>query len=34
VDGLFFAGDTYVGRGLAIEGASRSAILCVERILG
>jgi len=34
VDGLFFAGDTYLGRGLAIEGASRSAILCVERILG
>jgi len=32
--GLFFAGDTYLGRGLAIEGASRSAILCVERILG
>ncbi|MEW6552736.1 MAG: FAD-dependent oxidoreductase [Actinomycetota bacterium] len=34
VEGLFFAGDTYLGRGLAIEGASRSAILCVERILG
>ncbi|NPV58168.1 MAG: NAD(P)/FAD-dependent oxidoreductase [Actinobacteria bacterium] len=34
VDGLFFAGDTYLGRGLAIEGASRSAILCAERILG
>jgi len=34
VDGLFFAGDTYLGRGLAIEGASRSAILCVESILG
>ena len=34
VDGLYFAGDTYLGRGLAIEGASRSAILCVERILG
>jgi phytoene dehydrogenase-like protein len=33
VSGLYFAGDTYVGRGLAIEGASRSAILCVERIL-
>ncbi len=34
VDGLWFAGDTYLGRGLAIEGAARSAILCVERILG
>ncbi len=34
VDGLYFAGDTYLGRGLAIEGAARSAILCVERILG
>ncbi|MGQ9474560.1 MAG: phytoene desaturase family protein [Actinomycetota bacterium] len=34
VDGLYFAGDTYRGRGLAIEGAARSAILCVERILG
>jgi phytoene dehydrogenase-like protein len=33
VDGLYFAGDTYLGRGLAIEGAARSAILCVERIL-
>lgn len=33
VSGLYFAGDTYLGRGLAIEGASRSAILCVERIL-
>jgi prolycopene isomerase len=34
VDGLYFAGDTYLGRGLAIEGAARSAILCVERMLG
>lgn len=34
VAGLYFAGDTYMGRGLAIEGASRSAIHCVERILG
>ncbi len=34
VDGLFFAGDTYLGRGLAIEGAALSAILCVESILG
>ena len=34
IGGLYFAGDTYLGRGLAVEGASRSAILCVERILG
>ncbi len=34
IGGLYFAGDTYLGRGLAIEGASRSALLCVERILG
>jgi prolycopene isomerase len=34
VEGLYFAGDTYLGRGLAIEGAARSALHCVERILG
>ncbi|MDY6795345.1 MAG: FAD-dependent oxidoreductase [Actinomycetota bacterium] len=33
IKGLYFAGDTYMGRGLAIEGASHSAILCAERIL-
>jgi len=34
VDGLFFAGDTYLGRGLAIEGACKSSLLCFERITG
>ncbi len=34
VDGLFFAGDTYLGRGLAVEGASKSALLCFQRITG
>lgn len=34
VEGLYFAGDTYLGRGLAVEGACRSALLCFERIVG
>lgn len=34
VSGLFFAGDTYVGRGLAMEGAAKSAFECVEAIIG
>lgn len=33
VDGLYFAGDTYRGRGLAMNGAARSAMMCAERIL-
>jgi prolycopene isomerase len=32
VRGLFFAGDTYRGRGLAMNGAARSAMLCADRI--
>ena len=34
VGGLYFCGDTYLGRGLAIEGASHSSLLCFERIMG
>jgi phytoene dehydrogenase-like protein len=34
VQGLYFAGDTYLGRGLAVEGACKSALLCFERITG
>ena len=30
---LFFAGDTYRGRGLAINSAARSALLCSDQIL-
>ena len=31
---LYFAGDTYQGRGLATNSAARSAMECAERILG
>jgi phytoene dehydrogenase-like protein len=34
ISNLFFAGDTYVGRGLAANGAARSAMLCADLILG
>jgi phytoene dehydrogenase-like protein len=34
VSGLYFCGDTYLGRGLAIEGACHSSLLCFERIMG
>jgi ribosomal protein S12 methylthiotransferase accessory factor YcaO len=30
---LYFAGDTYQGRGLATNSAARSAMECAERIL-
>ena len=33
IHGLYFAGDTYRGRGLAMNGAARSAMLCADRIL-
>lgn len=33
IPNLFFAGDTYVGRGLAANGAARSAMLCADLIL-
>ena len=33
VPNLYFAGDTYVGRGLAINGASLSGMLCADIIL-
>ncbi len=33
IPNLYFAGDTYVGRGLAINGASLSAMLCADIIL-
>ncbi|ACL05736.1 amine oxidase [Desulfatibacillum aliphaticivorans] len=33
VPNLFFAGDTYIGRGLAANGASTSAMLCADMIL-
>lgn len=33
VDGLFFAGDTYRGRGLALNSAALSGRLCAEKIL-
>jgi prolycopene isomerase len=33
VDNLFFAGDTYVGRGLAMNGAALSAMQCADLIL-
>ncbi len=33
VSNLFFAGDTYVGRGLAMNGAALSAMLCADIIL-
>ncbi|AFM28005.1 phytoene desaturase family protein [Desulfomonile tiedjei] len=33
VTNLFFAGDTYVGRGLAANGAAKSAMLCADLIL-
>lgn len=34
VDGLFFAGDTVRGRGVGMDFSARSAVRCVERILG
>jgi prolycopene isomerase len=34
VDNLFFAGDTYIGRGLAMNGAASSAMQCADLILG
>jgi phytoene dehydrogenase-like protein len=34
VEGLFFAGDTYIGRGLAMNGAALSAMRCADLILG
>ncbi len=34
VSGLYFCGDTYLGRGLAVEGACKSSLLCFERIMG
>ena len=33
IPNLFFAGDTYRGRGLAINSAARSALLCADLIL-
>ncbi len=33
ISNLFFAGDTYQGRGLATNGAARSAMLCADLIL-
>ncbi len=33
VDGLYFAGDTYIGRGLAMNGAALSAMQCADLIL-
>jgi len=33
IPNLFFAGDTYTGRGLATNGAARSAMLCADLIL-
>lgn len=33
VEGLYFAGDTYRGRGLALNSAALSGIMCAERIL-
>jgi prolycopene isomerase len=33
IPNLFFAGDTYMGRGLAANGAARSAMLCADLIL-
>ncbi len=34
IPNLYFAGDTYVGRGLAMNGAALSAMLCADLILG
>ena len=33
IPNLFFAGDTYIGRGLAANGAARSAMHCADLIL-
>lgn len=33
IPNLFFAGDTYTGRGLATNGAAKSAMLCADLIL-
>jgi len=33
ISNLFFAGDTYIGRGLAANGAARSAMHCADIIL-
>jgi hypothetical protein len=32
VGGLYFAGDTYRGRGLALNGAALSGMLCAEAV--
>jgi len=34
VEGLYFAGETYRSRGIGIDRAARSALTCVESILG
>ena len=34
VSGLYFCGDTYRGRGIGIESACYSSLLCFERIIG
>lgn len=33
VEALYFAGDTYIGRGLATNGAARSAMQCADLVL-
>lgn len=33
IEGLYFAGDTYIGRGLAVNGAALSAMTCADLIL-
>ena len=33
IEGLYFAGDTYRGRGVGMNAAAESAMMCVERIL-
>ena len=33
VPGLYFAGDCYTGRGVGMNAAANSAMLCVEKIL-
>ena len=33
IPNLYFAGDTYIGRGLATNGAARSAMLCADLLL-
>jgi len=34
VEGLYFAGDTYKSRGIGMDRAARSALTCVDMILG